>query len=45
MLLVYTIVEPAAEHGWGATQTLELGAIAIALLVAFVVREATARNR
>ena len=44
MLLVYTIVEPAAEHGWGAAQTLELGAIAIALLVAFVVREASARN-
>jgi EmrB/QacA subfamily drug resistance transporter len=44
MLLVYTIVEPAAKYGWGATQTIELGAIAIALLVAFVVREATARN-
>jgi EmrB/QacA subfamily drug resistance transporter len=44
MLLVYTIVKPAAEHGWGATTTLVCGAGAIALLVAFVVREATAAN-
>jgi len=44
MLGVYTIVEPAAEHGWGAGRTLGLGTIALGLLVAFVVREATARN-
>src|SRR5690242_20226137 len=44
MLGVYTIVKPAAEDGWGASSTLLLGAIAIALLAAFVVREATART-
>jgi EmrB/QacA subfamily drug resistance transporter len=44
MLLVYTIVEPASKHGWGAPETLLLGAGAIALLAGFVVREATARN-
>jgi predicted MFS family arabinose efflux permease len=44
MLLVYTIVEPAAQYGWGAGRTLGLGALALALLGAFVVREATARN-
>jgi EmrB/QacA subfamily drug resistance transporter len=44
MLLVYTIVKPAAELGWGAGRTLAFGAAAIALLVAFVVREATART-
>jgi EmrB/QacA subfamily drug resistance transporter len=44
MLLVYTIVEPAADYGWGAGRTLALGAGALALLAAFVVREATAAN-
>jgi EmrB/QacA subfamily drug resistance transporter len=44
MLGVYTIVKPAAELGWGAGRTLGLGAAGLALLVAFVVREATARN-
>jgi EmrB/QacA subfamily drug resistance transporter len=44
MLGVYTIVKPAAELGWGAGQTLGLAAAALGLLVAFVVREATARN-
>jgi EmrB/QacA subfamily drug resistance transporter len=44
MLAVYTIVKPAAEDGWGAGRTLALGAVALALLAAFVVREATARN-
>ena len=44
MLLVYTIVKPAAEHGWGAGRTLAFGAGAVALLAAFVAREATARN-
>jgi EmrB/QacA subfamily drug resistance transporter len=44
MLLVYTIVKPAAEDGWGAARTLELGAVALGLLAAFIAREATARN-
>ncbi|MDQ5833931.1 MAG: MFS transporter, partial [Actinomycetota bacterium] len=44
MLLVYTIVKPAADYGWGAGRTLGLGVASLALLVAFVVREATARN-
>jgi EmrB/QacA subfamily drug resistance transporter len=44
MLLVYTIVKPAAEDGWGSGRTLGLGAAALGLLVAFLVREATARN-
>jgi EmrB/QacA subfamily drug resistance transporter len=44
MLGVYTIVKPAAEHGWGATQTLLFGAGSLALLAAFIAREATARN-
>jgi EmrB/QacA subfamily drug resistance transporter len=44
MLTVYTIVQPAAEDGWTAGSTLTLGGIAIALLVAFLVREATASN-
>src|SRR5437764_287897 len=44
MLGVYTIVKPAADYGWGSGRTLAFGAAALALLVAFVVREATARN-
>jgi EmrB/QacA subfamily drug resistance transporter len=44
MLLVYTLVKPAAEDGWGASRTLGLGAAALALILAFVAREATARN-
>src|SRR4051794_16306094 len=44
MLLVYTIVEPAAQEGWGAGRTLALGAVALGLLAGFLVREATARN-
>jgi EmrB/QacA subfamily drug resistance transporter len=44
MLGVYTIVEPAADLGWGASQTLGLGAVSLGLLVAFVVREATAHS-
>src|SRR5436190_1704589 len=44
MLGVYTIVKPAADHGWGSGQALAFGAASLALLVAFVVREATARN-
>jgi EmrB/QacA subfamily drug resistance transporter len=42
MLGVYTIVKPAAENGWGATRTLELGALSLVLLAIFVAREATA---
>ena len=42
MLGVYTIVKPAAEHGWGAGRTLLLGAISIVLLAIFLAREATA---
>jgi MFS family permease len=44
MLGVYTIVEPAAEQGWGSATTLGLGATALALLAFFVAREATART-
>ncbi len=44
MLGVYTIVKPAADYGWGSGRTLALGAGALALLVLFVAREATARN-
>jgi EmrB/QacA subfamily drug resistance transporter len=44
MLTVYTIVKPAAEDGWGSGRTLGLGAAAVALLLAFLAREATARN-
>jgi EmrB/QacA subfamily drug resistance transporter len=44
MVGVYTIVKPAAESGWGASQTLLLGALSLLLLGAFVLREATARN-
>jgi EmrB/QacA subfamily drug resistance transporter len=44
MLGVYTIVKPAADYGWGAGRTLLLGGVSLLLLVAFLVREATARN-
>ncbi len=44
MLAVYAVVVPAAEDGWGATTTLLCGAGSAALLIAFVVREATART-
>jgi EmrB/QacA subfamily drug resistance transporter len=44
MLGVYTIVEPAAKDGWGAPLTLGLGAASLALLGAFIAREATANN-
>jgi MFS family permease len=40
MLAVYTIVKPAAEDGWGAPQTLALGAVVLGLLALFVAREA-----
>ncbi len=44
MLGVYTIVKPAAELGWLAGRTLGLGLASVALLVAFVVRQQTARS-
>jgi EmrB/QacA subfamily drug resistance transporter len=44
MLAVYTLVVPAAQDGWGAGSTLGLGAVSLALLGAFVAREATARE-
>jgi EmrB/QacA subfamily drug resistance transporter len=43
MLGVYTIVE-TTEYGWGSARTLGLGAVAVALLVGFVIRQATAAN-
>jgi EmrB/QacA subfamily drug resistance transporter len=42
MLAVYTIVKPAAEHGWTAAPTLGLGGLSAVLLAAFLVRQATA---
>jgi EmrB/QacA subfamily drug resistance transporter len=44
MLGVYTIVKPAADYGWGSARALGLAAASVALLAAFVVREARARN-
>ena len=44
MLAVYTIVKPAAEDGWGSAAALGFGAVSIALLAAFIAREATART-
>jgi EmrB/QacA subfamily drug resistance transporter len=43
MLGVYTIVE-ASSYGWGSAHTIGFGAVAIALLAGFVLRQATARN-
>jgi EmrB/QacA subfamily drug resistance transporter len=40
MLGVYTIVE-ASNYGWGSAHTLGFGAVAVALLVGFVGREAS----
>jgi EmrB/QacA subfamily drug resistance transporter len=44
MLGVYTIVKPAAESGWGSPTTLVLVGVSVALVAAFVIREATART-
>jgi EmrB/QacA subfamily drug resistance transporter len=41
MLGVYTIVE-TTDYGWGSTHTLGLGGLSLALLAAFVAREARA---
>ena len=43
MLGVYTILE-APQHGWGSTRTLTSAVVVVALLAAFVRREATART-
>jgi EmrB/QacA subfamily drug resistance transporter len=43
MLAVYTIVK-VADHGWGSAHTLVLGAVSVALLAGFVLRQARARN-
>jgi EmrB/QacA subfamily drug resistance transporter len=43
MLGVYTLLE-AGEKGWGSLHTLGLGGVAIALLVAFVARQARIEN-
>jgi EmrB/QacA subfamily drug resistance transporter len=43
MLGVYTILE-AGDYGWGSAHTLGLGALSVALLVAFVGREARSAN-
>jgi EmrB/QacA subfamily drug resistance transporter len=44
MLAVYTIVKPATEQGWASSRTIAFGAASLALLTAFVGREATAGN-
>jgi EmrB/QacA subfamily drug resistance transporter len=44
MLGVYTIVKPAADYGWASGRALGFGAASLALLVAFVVREARIAN-
>jgi EmrB/QacA subfamily drug resistance transporter len=43
MLGVYTILQ-VDEQGWGSAQTLGLGAVAVALLAAFVVRQGRIAN-
>ena len=42
MVGVYTIVGPADTHGWASASTLGFGAVSVALLAAFVVRQARA---
>ncbi len=44
MLGVYTIVSPAAEHGWGSSTTLAFAAGSLLLLILFVVRELMAET-
>jgi len=43
MLGVYTILE-VEQQGWGSTQTLGLSGVALALLAAFLLRQARAAN-
>ena len=42
MLGIYAVIG-VAEHGWLSTNTLGLGAVSLALLAGFVVRQATAK--
>ena len=44
MLTVFTIVGPAAQHGWLAGRTLALGACSLGLFSGFILRQRTARN-
>jgi EmrB/QacA subfamily drug resistance transporter len=44
MLMVFTIVGPAAQQGWLAIRTLALSACSVALFAGFVLRQRTARN-
>ncbi len=43
MLGVYTLLQ-TGEQGWGSTATLGLGGVSVALLTAFVLRQARVRN-
>ena len=43
MLGVYTLLQ-TSEQGWGSTQTIGLGVVALALLAAFVARQARIAN-
>jgi EmrB/QacA subfamily drug resistance transporter len=43
MLIVYTIVR-TEEYGWGSLHTIGLGAVAVALIVAFVARQGRIAN-
>ncbi|HLM08449.1 MAG TPA: DHA2 family efflux MFS transporter permease subunit [Thermoleophilaceae bacterium] len=43
MIGVYTILE-VEQQGWGSTQTLALGGVSLALLAAFLVRQARVSN-
>ncbi|MFI9010862.1 DHA2 family efflux MFS transporter permease subunit [Actinosynnema sp. NPDC053489] len=43
MLGIYTVVQ-VEEHGWASARTLVLGAVSVASLVAFTVRQARART-
>ena len=43
MLAVYTIVE-AGHFGWGSAHTLGLGAVAVALMAGFILRQSRAAN-
>jgi EmrB/QacA subfamily drug resistance transporter len=44
MLSVFTIVKPASEDGWLAGRTLAFGAVSVALLAGFIVRQITAQH-
>jgi EmrB/QacA subfamily drug resistance transporter len=44
MLGVYTIVKPAADYGWTSSRALGFSAASLALLAAFIVREARIAN-